>query len=309
MPKKTERPQIEVVVEKSGGMREAAARAEHVARRLLRRTHLLAHRASRTLPVVPTVEAPPSDDGHLTLPLAPLELALPAASERVEREGVLSAERELTELRRRAARAEHAAAWLRARLRAERTRAAAPPQIDAAALAADLARDLSRLSSHHQEAVLRVVRRRLADYGLPVPVSPARPEQPRRVTSSDVPSLDLPGWSPDALEAVTKAALARAPEVADPTYVTRALELVTRRGRATLAVLWGDAGLASPMSRRRLRLAVEALVALGALTEQRGAYSLNTAYQPPRPDPAEVPLRHAHNQRGGPRRGPARRAR
>src|SRR5690348_11358207 len=133
MPKKSERPQIEVVVEKSGGMREAAARAEHVARRLLRRTHLLAHRASRTLPVVPTVEAPPSDDRHLTLPLAPLELALPAAPESAEREGMPSAERELAELRQRAARAEHAAAWLRARLRAERTRAAAPPEIDATA--------------------------------------------------------------------------------------------------------------------------------------------------------------------------------
>lgn len=310
MPKKTERPpRVEVVVEKSGGMREAAARAEHVARRLLRRTHLLAHRASRTLPVVPTVEAPPSDDGHLTLSLAPLELTLPAAPKSIEQEGVPSAERELAEWRQRAVRAEHAAAWLRARLRAERARAAAPPEIDAAALAADLARDLSRLSSHHQEAVLRVVRRRLADYGFPVPVPPAPPEQPRRGVGSVAPALDLPGWPAGALEVVTKLVLARAPEVADSAYVTRALELVTRRGRTTLATLWSDAGLAAPMSRRRLRLAVEALAALGALTEQRGMYSLNTAYQPPHPDPAEASLHHAHNHKGGPRRGPARRAR
>lgn len=315
MARKHRPPRVEVRIKKTGAMRGAAARAEHVARRLLRRTHLLAHRATGALPVVPTLEAPASHDGLITLPLPPLE------------HGSLDAhEREATALRWRAARAEHSAAWLRARLRAERGRQAAPPVIDAAALAADLARDLAKLPAHHQEAVLRVVRRRLAEYGLPVPGEAPRPaaEGARAGTARGLsnearggpgnlarggpggPTLDLPGWTTKEQEDVAARVLARVPEVADPAYVYRALDQVARQGRCTPAQLLNASGLSSPMARRRLRLAVEALDALGALTLQDGCYRLNTTYQPPRPERRDPPARSLPNQKGNLRRGPAR---
>ncbi len=273
--KNDQRPPIEIAIETAGTMREAAGRAEHVARRLLRRTRFLTGHAARKLPVAPPL-APGADDGHITLVLP----AQPAVDERAARE------QELLELRARAERSEHAAAWLRARLRVERRRSTPTPQVDVAALTADLTRGLAALNAPHPGAVRRVVQQTLAAHGLAPPDAGA----------GDAPPLP---WSQEQQDALAQATLARAPEVADPAYVYRAIGLLAQRGRLTLPALTRAAGFASPMARRRLRLAVEALVALGALAARDGAYSLNSTWKPA--TPATTPRGH-QGRKGASRR-------
>jgi hypothetical protein len=55
------------------------------------------------------------------------------------------------------------------------------------------------------------------------------------------------------------------------------------------------------MARRRLRLTIEALVALGTLTVRDGAYSLNAQWTPPRPAES-TPRRRNGNGKGNLRR-------
>jgi hypothetical protein len=273
--KKDQRPPIEIAIETAGTVREAAERAEHVARRLLRRTRLLTGHAARNLPVAPP-HAQSADDGLITLVLPPQ----PAADERA------ALDQELLDLRARAERAEHAAAWLRARLRVERSRAARTPQVDVAALTADLTRGLTALNAPHPGAVRRVVQRTLAAHGLAAP-------------GVGVGDTATPPWSQEEQEALARAVLARAPEVADPAYVYRAIGLLAQRGRLTLPELTRAAGFDSAMARRRLRLAVEALVALSALSARDGAYSLNPAWKPPTP---AATLHGRQGRKGAPRR-------
>lgn len=262
---KDQRPAVEIAMETAGTVREAAVRAEHVARRLLRRTRLLTSHASRKLPVVPTIEPPASDD-HITL-------ILPELPTHLEDERAGHA-REVLELLARAERAEHAAAWLRARLRSQRARTASRPQIDAAALTADLTRGLATVNTANREAVRRVVQQALAAHGLVA--------NTRRDSSAGHDAAAMP-WPQEQQDALARAVLARAPDVADPAYVYRAVGLVAQRGRLALPELTRAAGYESAMARRRLRLTVEALVALGALTARDGAYSLNAQWTPSGP--------------------------
>ncbi len=307
-------------------MHEAAG---YAARRLLRRTRLLAHRASHGLPALTT----PGADGHIviTLPVsAPAsaagdDLPLPAmapvtaaSAPPVDADGEPAArdvwtqddeeewgEREQgyergpasesLDWRTRAERAEHAAAWLRSRLRAERARlreqsALAP--IDAKKLATDLAGELARLRATHPDAVERVVRRVLAAHGLPVQAPPGRGQERRRTDGgaardkrggADVTSaaMTASGWSREQLATVAAQVLTRTPEIADAAYVERVLALVARAGRATLPALLQSSGLDSAMARRRLRLTVESMAALDLLLARNGVYTLNAHYQPP----------------------------
>ncbi len=197
----------------------------------------------------------------------------------------------------RAERAEHAAAWLRSRLRAERVRsrswnALAP--IDAKRLAMDLAGELARLRTTHPDAVERVVRRVLAANGLPAQAPRGRGQEGDRAgrgaardgrggTSAATTALAMTasGWSRDGLAAVAAQVLGRTPEIADAAYVDRVLSLLAQAGRATLPALLQSSGLDSAMARRRLRLTVETMAALGPLLVQNGVYTLNTQYQPP----------------------------
>lgn len=272
---KDQRPAVEIAMETAGTMREAAVRAEHVARRLLRRTRLLTSHASRKLPVVPTIE-PPATDNHITLVLP--ELPTPLEDERAAHA------REVLELRARTEQAEHAASWLRARLRSQRARAASRPQIDAAALTSDLTRGLAAVNTANREAVRRVVQQALAAHGLAA--------NTRRDSSTAHDPAAMP-WAQEQQDALARAVLARAPDVADPAYIHRAVGLVAQRGRQTLPELTRAAGYESAMARRRLRLTVEALVALGPLTVRDGAYSLNAQWAPPKP-PADT-----RGRRGG----------
>jgi len=313
-------------------MRAVHEAAGYAARRLLRRTRLLAHRASHGLPALTT----PGADGHIviTLPapapaststarddlplpvMAPVTAAFaPAVDvdsesaaeeawvhddeedwEEPEQEHNRGQVRESLDWRTRAERAEHAAAWLRSRLRAERARSrsqSAPAPIDAKRLATDLAGELARLRATHPDAVERVVRRVLAAHGLPVQAPRGNGQEggrAGRITARDgrggtsaatTMAMTASGWSRDGLAAVAALVLARTPEIADGAYVDRALALVARAGRATLPALLQSSGLDSAMARRRLRLTVETMAALGPLLAQNGVYTLNAHYQPP----------------------------
>lgn len=262
-------------------MRGAAVRAEGMARHLLRRTRTLAEQASQRLPRGATTTVPEAGDERITL--APPPIAPAGAS--------VTAPDDTALLRARLERAEHAAAWLRARLRAERGRAAATPRVNATALTADLTRDLSRLRAYDAASVGQVVRRVLSAHGLPAHDRPASPKYGAAPAT-------VPGWTRARQEAVAALVIARAPEVSSPLYVHQALALSARQGGA-LARLTRASGLDSAMSKRRLRLALDALVALGALTLRDGVYTLDTDYQPERH--ARVP-REPGKQGGHPRR-------
>lgn len=283
--KKKSRPTVEIATEVTGQVLDVATRAGGVARRLLRRTRLLSRRAPRRQPMAPGPDPITPDGGRIVsaMPDAPMAAVSPDGA----------AARELEELRRRAERAEHAAAWLRVRLRAERAGAKAPPRLDVPALAADLTRDLARLYAAHPDIVRQIVQRTLAAHGLPI----SSFDTPR-----GAPMADLTVWTQAQQDLLAQQVLARAPEVSDPAYVYRALAALTRRGRQTLPALTSAAGLDSAMARRRLRLAVEALAALGALAKRDGAYVLNPSYRPlplkgpASPRPGEPPKRMHHRQ-------------
>ncbi len=262
-------------------------RAEHAARRLLRRTRSLARQASRRRPLEPAGAPLGVDDTHITL-----VLPAPAPPEpRGEREPRLEPRPEqpdeVARLRARLERSEHAAAWLRTRLRAERMRGATTPALDAAALADDLTRDLARLRAHDAESIGRVVRRVLAAHRLPVQPPWTQTRTGRRTagaageTAPGAGPATIAGWSREQQEAMAALALARAPEIASPLYVDRALTMVAVHGGGTLARLTRESGFDSAMGKRRLRLAIDALAALGALVARDGVYTLNTEYRPP----------------------------
>ena len=153
-------------------------------------------------------------------------------------------------------------------------------QVDTAALAADLTRGLSRLHSPHPEAVRRVVYRTLAAHGLPIShADGAHGERSERPATASV-SSPLP-WPREQQETLATLVLAREPDVADPAYIERVLVLLAERGRLSLPELSRAANYTSAIARRRLRLAVEALTAIGALTTRDSAYTLNTDWTPP----------------------------
>jgi len=261
-------------------VRGAAVRAKGMARRLLRRTRTLAEQASHHLPRGASTTPPDAVAGRVTLALPPV--AAPARAS-------VAAPDDMALLRARLERAEHAAAWLRARLRSERRRKAATPRVDAAALAADLTRDLSRLRAYDTAAVGQVVRRVLSTHGLPVHDRPASPKH-------GATSATVPGWTRAQQDAVAARVIARAPEVSSPLYAHQALILAAGQG-GTLARLTRASGLDSAMSKRRLRLALDALVALGALTLRDEVYALNSDYKAVAPSPRPSPHRDNRNRR------------
>src|SRR5579885_1471731 len=183
--------------------KEAATLSVRVARHLLRRTRLLAHPAARKAASSAPADAT-APEGYVTL--APPHTPVPVVERRDD-----DLARQLDELRQRAERAESAAAWLRARLRAERQQRPPAPQFDAAALASDLTRDLARLPTLHREAVRRVVYRMLAAHGLPV--TAPDDERAERTRAGAVPL-----WPREQQEALAEQVLARAPDVASPSY-------------------------------------------------------------------------------------------
>lgn len=264
-------------------VRGAAVHAGRVARRLLRRTHSLARQAAAPPP------AAPAEAGRLASP----------AQAQAQDDELLRLRRDVTLLHRRLARAEHAAAWLRARLRSERSRRGAAPRVDGAALADTLAVELARLPSPRPEVVRRLVARTLAAHGIPVPS--------RDNAGTETDPATIPGWTAARQERVTAQVLARAPEVADPFYVHRALQLVSAQGRVSLPEIFHGAGLGSAMARRRLRLAVEALTALGVLAWQDGQYALADGGVAPRQARDERRL-HTGRQNAGSRDAGRRRA-
>ena len=270
MSKKKNRQQaIGLAVETAGAVRGAATRSAGVARRLLRRTQLLTRGASRKIPVLSTLDQKREGQIAIVVPDLP-----PHTGEREEyREEMMG---ELARALVRAERAEQAAAWLRARLRAARARNHADtPRIDAAALSAELTDGLSRLRQPQERfAVERVVRRTLVAHGLAP--DPREPGQTRQNQTA----ADLLPWSHDQLEALGRQVVSRAPEVADPGYARRILELLVQARQLSLPKLLAASGLSSAMSRRRLRLAAEALAALGVLTVRDGAYALNRDWTP-----------------------------
>jgi len=247
---------------RAGSVREAAVRAEGMARRLLRRTRSLAEQTSHHLPRGATTASSGAGDGHITIALPP---APPVSAS-------VAAPDDTALLRARLERAEYAAAWLRARLRSERRRGVVTPRVDAAALAADLTRDLARLRAYDTASIGQVVRRVLSAHGLPVH------DRPVSLKHGAAPAT-VPGWSRAQQEAVAARVIARAPEVSSPLYVHQALTLASGQG-GTLARLTRASGLDSAMSKRRLRLALDALVALGALTLRDEVYTLDTEYRP-----------------------------
>ncbi len=287
MKRKGKRPATEAATRPAGAVREAATRAERVARRLLRRTRLLRGPANGDARDAQDARdtgrnSPASaDDTPMTLLPPPPD----RSDDRTSDKGSQNLAREVAALRARAERAEHAAAWLRARLRAERARRPTGA-IDASALVADLARDLARLRYPRPDEIRRIVERALTAQGLPTGgAGGLRSSGGRNV----VPALP-PGWSTARREAVGRQVIARAPDVADPLYVYRALALVAERGRLTVPGLLRASGLDSGMAKRRLRLAVEALAGLGALKERDGVYTLNPDYHPS-PQPGAHPQR------------------
>ena len=266
--------------ERPDRVRGAAVRAEGMARRLLRRTRSLAEQASQHLPRGATTTTPDVGDGRVTTALPPV--AAPARAS-------VAAPDDTALLRARLERAEHAAAWLRARLRSERRRGAATPRVDAAALAADLTHDLSRLRAYDTASVGQVVRRVLSTHGLPVHDRPASPKH-------GATSATVPGWTRAQQDAVAARVIARAPEVSSPLYAHQALILAAGQG-GTLARLTRASGLDSAMSKRRLRLALDALVTLGALTLRDEVYALTPDYKAVAPSPRPSPHRDSRNRR------------
>lgn len=269
--------------------RVAPGGASDMARHLLRRTRLLAHRASQTLPTLPTVG---DDRITLTLPEADFasrtdagDSALAPASVFVDETERLEIATRLHDLLLRAERAEGAAAWLRVRLRAERARARDRVKmsrgLDAVALRADLTRDLAQLRTRDMTAVGRVVDRVLLAHGLPI--APARTSmrrgseaKKRGASVSPRPYIPPPpGWTEGQLRAMAARVLRHSPEIGgDAAYVENALALVVRLGRPTLSDLLRASGYESPMARRRLRLTVEGLVAVGALVRHADRYGV-----------------------------------
>jgi len=288
MTDKADRPTAKTVetAERTDFVRGAATRAERAGRRLLRRTHSLARqvsqRAARRLPSGSTSIPSQPNDAPITpvssVPV-PVPVPVPATGNEHARADERAALAALAALQARLARAEHATAWLRARLRAERLRRAGAPRLDADALAADLTRDLSRLRTYDAEAVGRVVRRVLSTHGAPVRTAvQARPDRTGAVGATPA---AIPDWPRARQEAVAARVLAHAAEVSHPRYVYQALALIAGHGGGTLAHLTRASGLDSAMGKRRLRLAIDALVALGALALRDGIYTLTMEDHPP----------------------------
>jgi len=73
----------------------------------------------------------------------------------------------------------------------------------------------------------------------------------------------VPGWDRTRIEALTTHVLAAQPEIGARRYVHLSLEGLARQGTLTAAQLAAAADLTSPLARRRLRLALEALAAAG----------------------------------------------
>lgn len=236
-----------------------------VVRKLLRQTRMLAERASNEWPF-PWHDDDGVSETYLILPP-------PSPSPSVESIAALTA---------RAEQAEHAAAWLRARLRAERRRPVGPPPIDVASIVADLAPQLSRLREPRVETVERIVARVLSAHGLSLRIDGVAVDKRgigRRAVNLP---LVLPGWTEEQQEAVAAQALARTPDIQDTFYVYRALGAVAAHANVPLEEIARATSLGSGMARRRLRLALEALCALGVLVVRGNTYALNPDYRPPR---------------------------
>jgi hypothetical protein len=260
-----------IAAETGSAVRDVATLAGGMARHLLRRTRVLRPATPAT-----SLPLPPPETAALPITVHPSSRASPA----------LESGPDVAEWQVRTRRAEHAAAWSRARLRAERAQRQAASRLDVEKLSADLSRELARFYGAHPDVVQRIVRQTLAAHGLPI--SPERPPSLGRAA----PTIETSIWSSAQQETLAQLVLTRSPEVTDPGYVYRIVEALARSGRLTLPDLTRATGLTSAMARHRLRLAVEALVFQGALKKCDDSYSLNPAYRPPVQPAASVPARN-----------------
>jgi hypothetical protein len=249
-----------IAAETGSAVRDVATLAGGMARHLLRRTRVL-----RPATPAASLPLPPPETAALPITVQPSGPASPAPESGPD----------VAEWQVRARRAEHAAAWSRARLRVERAQSRAAPRLDVEKLSADLSRELARFYGAHPDVVQRIVRQTLAAHGLPI--SPERPPASGRAA----PTIDTSIWSSAQQETLAQLVLTRSPEVTDSGYVYRIVEALARGGRLTLPDLTRATGLTSAMARHRLRLAAEALVFQGALKKRDDSYSLDPTYRPP----------------------------
>ncbi len=175
---------------------------------------------------------------------------------------------ELRALRSRLAVAERRNARLRFALQQQRL---AMERLQAAyhrpaTLIEHLISDLAGLRSADRDELRRVVVSALAAYGFEV--DSAQDE----ATAGE--KASAPGFDRRRTAALVQQLLEAQPEIGSARYVHVTLEALGRQGELSLQQLGAITGMSSPVSRRRLRLTVEALCQAGAACARGGRYSL-----------------------------------
>jgi hypothetical protein len=110
----------------------------------------------------------------------------------------------------------------------------------------------------------------LAAYGFRVrqdatPDADSRPERPAPA---------IPGLDRGRVEDLTRQLLAEQPEISSPRYIQAVLETLASDGPATQSRIAGVAKMTSPMARRRLRLTLDGLIRIGAVSCVGDRYAL-----------------------------------
>jgi len=239
--------------------------AGRTAAKLLRQTRTRAKLGSLHLPItfqgfgrqtivlpVPSGDAPPDP----TTPEAG-EPPEPLAHTRALRGRLGATERRLARLRHALERERQARALAGAALR------------DPQPLIEQLVADLTALSRRDETALRETVTAVLTAYGFQ---AAAADEHPARAAGEAAPVV--PGWDRARIDALATRVLATHPEIGARRYVHLSLEGLARQGSLTAAQLAASADLTSPMAQRRVRLALEALAAVGVARREGQRFTL-----------------------------------
>ena len=129
-----------------------------------------------------------------------------------------------------------------------------------------LVSDLAGLGSAGEDDLRRAVTSVLAAYGFDVAAAEEEPVEESKAS--------IPGYDRRQVVTLVERVLAAQPEIGSARYVQLTLDALGRQGALSLQQLGTITGMTSPMARRRLRLAVEGLCAVGAVRPEGSRYIL-----------------------------------
>jgi hypothetical protein len=195
--------------------------------------------------------------------------AAPAtAPERLEPTTALTPE--VRALRSRLAVAERRNARLRYALERERLAATRVLAVrhEPTPLIEHLVADLTSVGTADEASLRQTVSSVLAAYGFAV--AAADPVADTPVTEA----TSVPGFDRRRLDALSQSIVAAQPEIGNARYIQLIVGALARQGALTVQQLSNITGYTSPMARRRLRLALDALDAAGVARMAGSRYSL-----------------------------------